>query len=63
MRMAGVRRVDTVPGMGNDRASQLVEQLSRIVIVVSFPLRVLFHAPEAPERESAAAVHHYGART
>ncbi len=63
MRMAGLLRVDTVPRMENDRPSQLAGHVARILMVASFPLRVLFQALDAPERDSAAAVHHYGAQT
>jgi hypothetical protein len=49
--------------MGDDRANQLAGHVARILMVASYPLRVLFQAPKAEERDSAAAVHHYGART
>jgi hypothetical protein len=63
MRMKGLLRAGTVPGMGNDRQNQIAGHVARILMVASFPLRLLFQAPKAEERDSAAAVHHYGART
>ena len=63
MRMAGLRRADTVARTGNHDPSKPVGHVARMLLVASFPLRVLRQARQATKTGSAAAVHYYGPQT
>ena len=62
-RTAGLLRADTIARTGNHHPSQPVGDVARMLLVASFPLRVMLHARQATKSGSAAAVHHYGPQT
>ena len=62
-RTAGLLRADTVARTGNHHPSQPIGDVARMLLVASFPLRVMLHARQATKSGSAAAVHHYGPQT
>ena len=45
---------------GDHHPSQPPGHVDRMLMVASFPLRVMFQGREAPKLGSLAAVHHYG---
>jgi hypothetical protein len=46
--------------MGDHELSQPAGHVGRVLMVASFPLRLVFQRPEVQKPGSAAAVHHYG---